>query len=432
MGPLLHLVLQSITQCLTCLLYERETTTSQALKNREIFEFLTYAEAQRQVPGKTRRQMKTLSIKLFGRMLVSDESGATLPISGKKRQALLAYLALNPDQPPSRDELMALLWGDRFENQARQSLRECISRLRKALTGGGGDIGPLRADRDHVWLEQTNVRIDTRTLSQIGGLATAEAAVDPGQLVAAAELYDGPLLGDLNIQQAEFDDWLQAARVRHNETAATILARLAGLSLQHGDVERALQLGQRILSFDPLDEGSHRALMAVHIQNGQPSAAIRQFQACEDILRRELDVEPGPRKQALYDQIRADSTSGSTSDQSQNPTWPAAAIINALPGQAHKPRITVRPFTNLSVEADQEFFASGITADIVSALARNRWLAVIAHHASTDFAAAPPNDDDGLGQLPIDYLVEGSVRKAGNRVRITAQLLDAANREHIW
>ena len=62
--------------------------------------------------------MKTLSIKLFGRMLVSDESGATLPISGKKRQALLAYLALNPDQPPSRDELMALLWALSFYTAA--------------------------------------------------------------------------------------------------------------------------------------------------------------------------------------------------------------------------------------------------------------------------------------------------------------------------
>ncbi|MDP7547751.1 MAG: BTAD domain-containing putative transcriptional regulator [Alphaproteobacteria bacterium] len=377
--------------------------------------------------------MKTLAINVFGRLKVSDETGANLAVTGKKRQALLAYLALNLDRPPSRDNLMALLWGDRFESQARQSLREGISRLRKSL--GGGEA-PLRADRDHVWLEPDFVQIDVQTLSQLGQLAGAEAPVQPAQLVAAGNLYAGPLLEDMKAQQPVFDDWLQAERTRCNEIAVTILSRLAGMLLASSDLDAGLRLAQRTLVFDPLNERSHLALMQIHVQAGQPGAAVQQFHACAKVLRQELGVEPGTRIKQLYDQIRSHGPDTPDTVDRPHPARNAAATINALPGQAHKPRITVRPFTSLSVEPDQEFFASGITADIITSLARNRWLSVIAHHASNDYPRQPGNGngggDDQPRQLPVDYLVEGSIRKAGGQLRVTAQLLDAASREHIW
>ncbi len=374
--------------------------------------------------------MKTLSIKVFGRLKVSDEAAATLSVTGKKRQALLVYLCLNLERPSSREDLMALLWGERFEDQARQSLRECISRLRKAL---GGDDGPLRADRNHVWLEREGVQVDALTLSQLAHLAASETPVQPAQLVATARLYDGPLLADMKAQQGAFDEWLRAERIRYNEAAVGILDRLASMTLSPSDIKATIQLAQQTLAFDPLNERSHLALMQAHLQAGEPGAAIQQYRACAKVLRQELQVEPGARIQALYDQINSAGADAAAPDLSAAVApKSASAVINALPGQAHKPRITVRPFVSLSVEPDQEFFASGITADIVAALARNRWLSVIAHHASTDFEASAPAQNGEANRFAVDYLVEGSIRKAGDRVRITAQLLDAASREHIW
>ncbi|MDP6690059.1 MAG: BTAD domain-containing putative transcriptional regulator [Alphaproteobacteria bacterium] len=378
--------------------------------------------------------MKTLAIKVFGQLTVTDETAAPVAVTGKKRQALLAYLSLNLDRPPSRDDLMTLLWGDRFENQARQSLRECVSRLRKSL---GGEAGPLRADRNQVWLERDLVRIDAQTLSQLAHLAASEKPVQPAQLVATARLYAGPLLAGAKAGQDGFDEWLRAERIRYNEAAVGVLERLASLPLNESEVAAAGQLAQQTLAFDPLNERAHLALMRVHLQAGQPGAAIQQYLSCGKVLEAELQVKPGERIQALYEQITSSGPKGAVAEKPAPPEQGAAATINALPGQAHKPRITVRPFTSLSLEPDQEFFATGITADIVSALARNRWLSVIAHHASTDFQAAEPLDaiegeESGFGRRAVDYLVEGSIRKAGERVRVTAQLLDAASREHIW
>ena len=252
--------------------------------------------------------MKTLSIKVFGRLTVSDESGEILAVTGKKRQALLVYLCLNQGRSSSREDLMALLCGERFEDQARQSLRECISRLRKTL---GGDDGPLRADRNHVWLQREAVQVDAQTLSQLAHLAAAEMPVQPAQLVATAGLYGGPLLADMKAQNGTFDEWLRAERIRYNEAAVGVLDRLANMTLSASDINAAIQLAHRTLAFDSLNERAHLALMQVHLQAGEPGAAIQQYRACAKILRDELQVDPGARIKALYEQI---NSSGAKAD----------------------------------------------------------------------------------------------------------------------
>ena len=80
--------------------------------------------------------MAALHIKLLGGFEARRDSGEALALKGRKTQALLAYLALSPGQARSREELVGLLWGDRGEQQARASLRQSLSELRKALGGG--------------------------------------------------------------------------------------------------------------------------------------------------------------------------------------------------------------------------------------------------------------------------------------------------------
>ena len=74
-----------------------------------------------------------LQLRLFGRFAVTAGDGATVAVTGKKNQALLAYLAANADRAQPRERLAGLLWGDRFDDQARQSLRQAISKLRRIL-----------------------------------------------------------------------------------------------------------------------------------------------------------------------------------------------------------------------------------------------------------------------------------------------------------
>ncbi|MCP3751504.1 winged helix-turn-helix domain-containing protein [Pseudomonas sp. SBB6] len=108
---------------------------------------------------------------------------------------------------------------------------------------------------------------------------------------------------------------------------------------------------------------------------------------------------------------------------------PAPAATLNLPD---KPSITVLPFHNLSGDPEQDYFADGMVEDIIAALSRLRWLFVIARNTSFTYKGSAV-DVQGIGQeLGVRYVLEGSVRKAGNKVRITGQLIDASSGTHLW
>ena len=101
----------------------------------------------------------------------------------------------------------------------------------------------------------------------------------------------------------------------------------------------------------------------------------------------------------------------------------------ALPDQ---PSVAVLPFLNLSGDPDQDYFADGVVEDIIGALSRMRWLFVIARNSSFTYKGRAVDVKQVGRELGVRYVLEGSVRKAGNRVRVTGQLIDAAAGAHLW
>jgi adenylate cyclase len=97
-----------------------------------------------------------------------------------------------------------------------------------------------------------------------------------------------------------------------------------------------------------------------------------------------------------------------------------------------KPSITVLPFQNMSGDPEQEYFADGMVEDIITALSRFNNLFVIARNSSFTYKGRAVEIKQVGRELGVRYVLEGSVRKAGNRVRITAQLIDAATGSHLW
>jgi TolB-like protein/Flp pilus assembly protein TadD len=97
-----------------------------------------------------------------------------------------------------------------------------------------------------------------------------------------------------------------------------------------------------------------------------------------------------------------------------------------------KPSIAVLPFQNMSGDPEQEYFADGMVEEIITALSRIRWLFVIARNSSFTYRGQAVYVKQVGRELGVRYVLEGSVRKAGGRVRITAQLIDAANGAHLW
>ena len=97
-----------------------------------------------------------------------------------------------------------------------------------------------------------------------------------------------------------------------------------------------------------------------------------------------------------------------------------------------RPSLAVLPFANMSGDPEQEYFADGITEDIITALSKLRWFFVIARNSSFIYKGKAVDVKRVARELGVRYVLEGSVRKSGNRVRITAQLIDAATGNHIW
>lgn len=120
----------------------------------------------------------------------------------------------------------------------------------------------------------------------------------------------------------------------------------------------------------------------------------------------------------------------------------AVSPKSELPGSNHaipkvlplpdKPSIAVLPFRNLSGDSEQEYFADGVVEDIIGALSRAAWLFVIARNSSFTYKGRAVDIKQVGRELGVRYVLEGSVRKAGDRVRITGQLIDATTATHIW
>ena len=111
---------------------------------------------------------------------------------------------------------------------------------------------------------------------------------------------------------------------------------------------------------------------------------------------------------------------------------PAAPLDTSGKQRSPKPVIAVLPFNNLSADSEQQYFADGVSEDIITALTKHRWLLVIARNSTFAFRDHSTDMRQIARDLGADYLVEGSVRKLGSRVRITAQLIHGATGAHIW
>ena len=150
------------------------------------------------------------------------------------------------------------------------------------------------------------------------------------------------------------------------------------------------------------------------------------------LLKRELGVEPDAATKALARELR--KTAGAGEDL-------GARLPSAARAAAHGqdplplpdcPSIAVLPFANMSGDPDQEYFADGISEDLITGLSRIRWLFVIARNSTFVYKHRAVDVKQVSRELGVRYVLEGSVRRAGNRLRISAQLIDAMTGGHHW
>jgi adenylate cyclase len=359
---------------------------------------------------------QTFDIALFGGLVIRDRQGNVVELAGQKDRALLGFLALSPGTPHGRDKLAALLWGESGHRQARDSLKQAVLRLRRAF--GSAASSPLIARRHTVALAEEAVSVD------VGWFESLLGRDSPDSAEAAIALYRGDLLDGIRVREAGFEDWLLVERQRLRDMAVDASAMLMVRMLNAGQRDRAAAAARRLLSFDPLHEAACRTLMQVHSERGERAQALKLFETLRDRLQQDLAVAPEPATAELYQAIRARRGPGVRPEAAEPPQ---EELRTPRPAS-----VVVLPFTNIGDDPEQEYFADGLTEDIITDLSKVSALAVVARHTAFTYKNRPTRVREVAEELNVAYVLEGSVRKAAGRVRINAQLIDGATGNHLW
>lgn len=210
------------------------------------------------------------------------------PVSGfisSKAQALLCYLALNPQQVYLRASLAALFWGDMPDEDAATNLRQVIANLKKLL-------------EPYLEITRQSLAFNPRMPHWIDAQAF--------ELQRDTSLYRGELLAGFSISDApEFDHWLTTQRERLHDLARRLLREQAAAERDAGHEAAALATLNRLLRLDPLYEEAQREVMLLLAITGQRSAALAHYDRFCELLWDELAVEPEIETLRLYERIRA-------------------------------------------------------------------------------------------------------------------------------
>ena len=236
--------------------------------------------------------MTRLTIAVLGGLDIRADTALDLPT--RKSRAFLAYLALSPGMLRSREQLAVTFWGRSAEEQARASLRQTLSSVRRALSSSHSLID---ADSDAVWLEARTVEVDALRFEQLAAERSTES------LERAAALYQGELLNGFSLVEEQFEQWLSAERRRFHENAVQVFSELAGRHARAEQFIRAIVIVERLLALDPLLEWGHSTLMRLYARTGRREAALRQYEECARILRRELNIAPAEETRRLAAEI---------------------------------------------------------------------------------------------------------------------------------
>src|SRR5580704_4771032 len=267
---------------------------------------------------------KVLEIRLLGAFQHADGSHDGLP---RKARALLAYLVMNPGRAIPRDQLADLLWSTSGSEQARQSLRQCLALVRRALGTGLQDL-IATVDRDALSVSPGAVDVDARRFE---ALAQSTSIAD---LAAADERYRGPFLTDFDVPSEPFMTWAGVERARLESIASSVQRRLAVALADTADHEGAAAAARRLVARDPLNEDGHRLLMELYASAGRRAEALRQFATLSENLRRELDVAPDKKTVALARAIRADAAASLLPGPADTSNLETAAVVAEAPSLA--------------------------------------------------------------------------------------------------
>ncbi|MBA3316946.1 MAG: tetratricopeptide repeat protein [Gemmatimonadales bacterium] len=334
--------------------------------------------------------------------LESDGSPVGAVAAQRKSLALLALLARAGPAGASRDKLMAYLWPEADGERAAHRLTQLVYSLRRSLGA------------ESVFLGVAELRLNPTLIST--DIAEFTDALDRGDAAAAVATYQGPFLDGFFIDGApEFERWAEAERGDCARRLRAALESLAQTAARRGELSAAADWWQRLAQLDPLNARVTVACMEAAAATGDRAGALQLARTHERLMRDELDAPAERAVLEAAERIRASSACP-----------PAAAP------KAAGPSVAVLPFVNMSPEQENEYFSDGMTEELTNVLSQVPGLRVASRTSAFTFKGKSVAATEIGDRLKVGALVEGSVRKVGDRIRVTAQLVDTATGYQRW
>jgi serine/threonine-protein kinase len=319
----------------------------------------------------------------------------------RKSLALLAVLTAAGQRGLSRDKIFALLWPEIPTDKATHRLAQIMYSLRR-------DSGA-----DDLFLGSTDLRLNPAVLTT--DLAEYSAALEAGDFPRAVAAYTGPFLDGFYLSDApDFERWVEEERTRLAERHSAALESLARDAAARGDVVAAAGRWRQLAQAEPLNARVAVCYMEALCAAGDRPSALRFVQAYETLLRQEFDLEPDPAVTAAAERLKSRPAASPTVE---TPTAPAIAVLG---------------FANLTPDGENDYFSHGLTEELIGALARVPGLRVASRTSASALQAKGLDAREIAERLGVSALVEGAVRKVGNRIRLSARLVNAVDGCQLW
>ena len=358
-----------------------------------------------------------LQLNLLGDFSVTKPSGTEVVLRGRRAAALITLTALSPNCEISRDQIISKLWCKRSVEQARASLRTLLSDISGVSVGNNNFLINKNREKNTVYIDNKHVSIDVLQFIEFAKSHTLESRC------RVLDVYNCDLLDSFTLNEQNLQDWLTAERNQLRELFRDTLIELLEEYQTLNKHEKVIEVSHRLLRQENTEELAHRALMSVYSEQGNKPAALKQFTQCVEAMQELLGVPPSHETLALHEEIRLSK--------------PESASVNLA--FTPSPKLT-KPFsTGLSIgvvpfesDAAEMRLVDDVASDIVSALARFKWMAVVPRGTTFSFRGHGMSAVEIGRVLSIQYVVDGNGVSNKNSLALFIELNDVVRESHLW
>lgn len=364
-----------------------------------------------------------MKLRLFGGFALAKNQSQIIPVSLRRGQALLAYLASKETRRENREVLLDMLWPDRFKEQAQASLRQVVFEL-KALAPQDAPI--LTTSRNEVVLGPAIEECDLWSFEE----RTAANQIEDAEFLLG--LYSGPFLDGPPLATEPFQQWTAIQRSRLENQLETSILNATAENSSPADMERSVRLLAKLVELCPMCFQALWRLMELSATSGNPATAVRHYEHFARRLKLEFNEAPPPELADFNASLKAAPRQGIASYALQR----QLAFVHKNPwtrARSDAPVVAVLPFRYTGTRSDSAALANAVCEDITLMLSGCRWLSVLSRSATYNVK----NDESFIPRdfarlTGANHLVYGTITDRADSLSLTVELADAETGYITW